>query len=71
MAVFILGETKRTSSECQGCKTVSFKILETFPTEAGGPVSNLGRFFFQAALEHCPCPLNKMSVRVPHEGNFV
>lgn len=54
MAVFILGETKRTSSECQRCKTVSFKILETFPTEAGGPVSNLGRFFFPGSLRTLP-----------------
>lgn len=42
MSVFILADPeKKFSSECQSCcEMVSFKILETFPTEAGGPVSN-------------------------------
>ena len=71
MSVFILADAeKMSSSECQGCcEMVSLKILETLPTEAGGPVSNLGRvsfflfFFFQEAIEHYPNQLNRMSVK--------
>lgn len=49
VSVFILGDT--FSSEGQGCcEMVSFKILETFSTEAGGPISNLGRVFLVFVL---------------------
>lgn len=49
-AVFIWGDIKKTtSSECQGSReTVSYNILDTFPTGAGG--SNLGRGFFPGNL---------------------
>ena len=72
MTVFILGSTKRTSSDCQDyCEIVSFKILET-SHRSRWSCFYLGRgvfFFSPGSLEHF-LSWTKCQWEVSHEGKL-